>query len=172
MNHSVARGAVVGLPASLLRLHRHGRSNVLVTGGTRAQRLLVVREFHRASPIAREPIVMMDCLKDERALTESLEQWLLAGSTGGRPEGSAVGTLYLDSITSLDAVSQRLLLMLAHRLQGFEHGERPPGPQRIMAGDRSRLVRAARTGRLSATLLDHLDKVRVELALRRSRGAA
>lgn len=172
MNHGAARGAAAGLPASLLRLHRHGRSNVLVTGGTRAQRLLVVREFHRASPICREPIVMMDCLKDERALAESLEQWLLAGSASDPSESSPVGTLYLDSITSLDAVSQRMLLMLAHRLQGVERGERTPGPQRIMAGDRSRLVRAARTGRLSATLLDHLDKVRVELALRRSRGAA
>jgi hypothetical protein len=41
-----------------------------------------------------------------------------------------------------------------------------------MAGDRCRLLRAAESGRFSGALVDHLDKIRVELGLRRSRGAA
>jgi hypothetical protein len=144
-------------------------------GGTRTRRLAVVREFHRASPLADEPFVAIDCEKDELRLCHALEQWLLSSRTASDVDselGGRVGVLYLESIAALSTTSQRLLLMLAHRLQALESDARPAGPWRLMAGDRTHLVQAARSGRLSSVLVDHLDKIRVELGLRRSRGVA
>lgn len=175
VNPGTARGADVAPPASLLRLHRHSRANLLVMGGTRARRLAIVHEFHRASPLARAPFVAIDCTKDETPLARSLEQWLLASrgpldGDDGAPQ--RIGVLYLDCISALTPTSQRLLLMIAHRLQGQEAEGTSTGPRRLMAGDPHRIVRAAETGRFSGALLDHLDKIRVELGRQRSRGAA
>jgi DNA-binding NtrC family response regulator len=175
VNRAVVRGADLGLPASLIRLHRNSRANLLVTGGSRAQRLAIVHEFHRASPLAGESFVAIDCARDEAALARSLEQWLLAsaapgdGDDGGQQGG---GVLYLDSIAALSTTSQRLLLMIAHRLQGHAADVAHIGPRRLMAGDPHQLARAAQAGRFSSALFDHLDKIRVELGRRLSRGVA
>lgn len=175
MNRADAREAGLGLPAPLLRLHRHSRANLLVTGGTRARRLAVVRAFHQRGPYAHEPFVAIDCARDEARLARTLEQWLLATGPQAAGDGATsaerIGVLYLESIAELSAGTQRLLLVLAHRLQG-QADSRPPGPARLMAGDRGDLVRAAESGRFSRALADHLDKIRVNLGRRRSRGAA
>lgn len=167
-----ARGAASGLPAPLLRLHRHGRANVLVLGGTRASRLAVAREFHRHSPLAREPFVPLDCARDEPYLGRALEGWLLAAPPAEPAVRDRVGVLYLESVSLLSGTTQRLLLMLAHRLQGQAADPAGSAPSRLMAGERTDLVRASETGRFSGALLDHLDKIRVELGCRRTRGVA
>jgi DNA-binding NtrC family response regulator len=144
-------------------------------GGTRARRLAVVRAFHHRSPLAGEPLVALDCAKDEPRLARTLERWLLASSSpsaDGNELKEPIGVLYLDSIAELSPATQRLLLMFAHRLQGGQSDTRPPGPARLMAGDRTNLIRAAEAGRFSRALVDHLDKIRVELGQRRSLGAA
>ena len=175
MSDLCARGAVAGLPAPLLRLHRHSRANVLVLGGTRTRRLAIARALHLRGPLAREAFLAVDCARDEARLARALENWLLAASNveGGEPDPAGqAGTLFLDSVAELSSATQRLLLMLAHRLQGQPADTAVNGPARLMAGERAGLVRAAERGRFSGALLDHLDKIRVDLGHRRSRGVA
>lgn len=171
----LARGAAPGLPAPLLHLYRNSRANLLVMGGSRAGRLEVVHEIHRCSPLSGEPLLALDCAKDEPRLARALERWLLGSRTpltDDHEMRERVGVLYLDSIAGLSMGTQRLLLMIAHRLQGQQADARLPGPVRLMAGDRVNLIKAAEAGRFSGSLVDHLDKIRVDLGRRRSRGAA
>lgn len=173
MKHGVARGAAIGLPASLLKLHRHGLSNLLVTGGTHDERLTIARRFHRASPLAHEPFLALDCSRDEARLVRALEAWLLEPGLPPCAE-STVGAsvLYLDPISALSHGTQRMLLMLAHRMQGADGPPSPTGPKRLMAGDRAHLARGAHADTMCAALVDHLDKIRIELTVARKRGVA
>ncbi|MFN8588282.1 MAG: hypothetical protein U0704_10840 [Candidatus Eisenbacteria bacterium] len=171
VNRGTSRGAAVGLPASLLRLHRHGRANLLVTGGGAEQRLAVAQAFHRCSPIAREAFVFLDGARDEAQLEVLLQSWLLV-SARADGAGARIGTLYVDSLGALSSTAQRSLLLVARRLDGRLELAPHDGPARLMAGDRTHLVRASHDGRVSDALLDHLDKIRVELDLTRSRGVA
>lgn len=169
------REAATLLPAPLLRLHRHSRANLLVLGGTQARRLAVARAFHRRSPLAGEPMSAIDCEREEARLVRALERWLLAcAAPEPQPDDprERVRVLYLDRVSALSGVAQRLLLMVAHRMHGDADTGRSPGPARLMAGDRHDLLRATETGRFSAALADLLDKIRVDLGRRRSRGAA
>lgn len=169
------REAATPLPAPLLRLHRNSCANLLVLGGTQARRIAVARAFHRRSPLAGEAMAAIDCARDEARLVRTLERWLLAGAAPepqpGDPRERA-RVLYLDQVSALSAVAQRLLLMVAHRMYGAADAARAPGPARLMAGDRHDLLRATQTGRFSAALADLLDKIRVDLGHRRSRGVA
>lgn len=171
MNRGTSRGAAVGLPASLLRLHRHGRANLLVTGGSAEQRWHVAHTLHRRSPLAHERFVAFDCVRDDSRIQALLQSWLL---TCSRPEGSIerVGVLFLDSIGDLPEPAQRSLLLVARRLDSSATEARDDGPLRLMAGDRFELERAVAAGRFSPALLDHLDKIRVALDLTWTRGAA
>jgi len=169
------REAATPLPAPLLRLHRHSRANVLVLGGTPADRLVVARAFHQRSPLAGEPISALDCERDEPRLVRALERWLLVGAAPEpQPDDLAerAGVVFLDHVSALSATAQRLLLMVANGMHGDTDGVRTPGPSRLMAGDRGDLARASETGRFSAALADLLDKIRIDLGGHRSRGVA
>lgn len=173
MKHGAARGAVAGLPASLLRLHRHGLSHLLVTGGTHDERLTIARRFHLASPLAKERFLALDCARHEARLVRALEAWLLESGLppSAEPELDA-SVLFLDPISALSQGTQRLLLMLAHRMQGSDGQPAGSGPKRLMAGDRAHLARGAHADAMCASLVDHLDKIRIELTVARKRGVA
>ena len=175
MTQAREREAATPLPAPLLRLHRHSRANLLVLGGTPAERLAVARAFHRRSPLAAETMAAIDCEREESRLVRALERWLLVGAAPEPQPGDVrerAGVLYLEQVSALSAVAQRLLLMIANRMHGDADAGRAPGPARLMAGDRHDLLRAAETGRFSAALADLLDKIRVDLGRGRSRGVA
>ncbi len=147
---------------------------MLVTGGHAEQRLSIAHSFHRRSPIAHEAFLALDCRRDAGRVEQLLHSWLLA-CLGGDGQRRRIGALFLDSIGALAATSQRSLLTLARRIDaapevprtGFE-----PGPLRLMAGDPAHLGREPLGGSCSTPLLDHLDKIRVELDASRTRGAA
>ena len=116
------------------------------------------------------------CLAQRRAQFQEHggRAWLLACvDTGGAC--LRVGALFLDSIGALSRDSQRSLLLLARRLDASREGYGVPpeeGPLRLMAGDRHHLAREPNAGSCSPSLIDHLDKIRVELDVSRTRGAA
>lgn len=174
VNRGASRGAAVGLPASLLRLHRNGRANLLVTGGSPEQRAWIAQSFHRRSPLSHESFLALDSVRDADRVERLLQSWLLACvDTGGAC--LRVGALFLDSIGALSRDSQRSLLLLARRLDASREGYGVPpeeGPLRLMAGDRHHLAREPNAGSCSPSLIDHLDKIRVELDVSRTRGAA
>lgn len=173
MKHGAVRGAVAGLPASLLRLHRHGLSHLLVTGGTHDERLSIARRFHRASPLSRESFLALDCARHEGRLVRALETWLLEPGLPPSTESElGASVLYLDPISALSHGTQRLLLMLAHRMQGSDGQPIASGPRRLMAGDRAHLARGAHADAMCPALVDHLDKIRIELSVARKRGVA
>lgn len=173
MKHGAARGAVAGLPASLLRLHRHGLSHLLVTGGSHDERLSIARRFHQASPLSRETFLALDCAHHEGRLVRALETWLLEPGLLPSPESELVtSVLYLDPISALSHGTQRLLLMLAHRMQGSDGLPVVPGPRRLMAGDRVHVARGAHAETMCPALVDHLDKIRIELSSACRRGVA
>jgi two-component system response regulator HydG len=159
-----------------LRLHRHSLSNLLILGGTEAQRLSVASAFHLASPARGGPFVALDCARDEPRLWRALQLWLAPAerTAGVNPlrecEG---GTLYLDSIDGLSVETQRLLLFLTRRLD--ESREEPSaalGPLRLAAGNAEDLTQAVNLRRFSNSLYDCLDKIRISLDRVPWRGAA
>jgi DNA-binding NtrC family response regulator len=163
-------------PARLLRLHRHSLSNLIVLGGTGAERLAVARAFHRASPLRGAPFLGLDCGGEEPRLRCALQIWLLP-ETGG-PWANPLhdcecGTLFLDSVGCLSSATQRLLLLFARRLHGDRTGARDePGPCRLAVGSAEDLGGAVEERRFSPALYDCLDKIRIELAPVPKRGAA
>ncbi|MBI5171229.1 MAG: hypothetical protein HZA61_17210 [Candidatus Eisenbacteria bacterium] len=86
--------------------------------------------------------------------------------------GLSAVTLFLDPLSALGPGTQRLLLMLAHRLQRLDGAAPPAGPRRIMAGDRFPLARGAKAHVTCAALVDHFDKIRIELNAPGRRGVA
>jgi DNA-binding NtrC family response regulator len=170
-----ARGAFA-LPASLLRLHRRSRSNLLVLGGDRTQRLAVARAFHAAGDLRARPFLPLDCEHAQEALLRALQLWLI--SDGGHPgvnplRASEGGTLYLDDVASLAPSAQRLLGVLVRRIAGAPAEEAPSAaPARLVAGAGEHLLRAVKDRRFDAGLFDGLDKVRVELHRPDVRGVA
>jgi DNA-binding NtrC family response regulator len=171
-----ARGAAAKPPAHLLRLHRHSLASVLVQGGTDRQRVEAALAFHQASPLRGTPFLVLDCVRGESRLARSLQSWLISENDPATVDPlreSDGGTLFLDEITSLTPSTQRLLVMLARRLDGGPaHDRRAAGPARLAAGSSEDVGEAVQRNRFSSALLDSLDKIRVELGRAGRRGAA
>jgi DNA-binding NtrC family response regulator len=147
-----------------------------VLGGTVEQREAVARAFHQSSPVRRGPFLSVDCAREEPRLSRALQSWLMPDGAGGDPNPlreSERGTLYLDAVGSLSAPTQRLLLILARRLQGepLTMGD-GPGPFRLAAGSPEDLEEAVEQRRFSSALYDCLDKIRVGLGRLPRQGAA
>ncbi len=156
-----------GPPAGLLRLHRHSRVSIVVLGGTSAGRAEIARAFHRASPLATRPFLALDCGEDEQALRRALQRWLAPADVQEGAEllpGLDGGMLFLDRGDCLLDSSQRLLLMLARRLQDemWQVPSGRPGPARLAVGSQKDLAGLEERG-FSRELIDCLDKIRVEL---------
>jgi DNA-binding NtrC family response regulator len=171
-----ARGAAAKPPAHLLRLHRHSLASVLVQGGTERQRVEAALAFHEASPLRGTPFLVLDCVRGESRLSRALQSWLICESDPATVDPlreSDGGTLFLDEITNLTPSTQRLLVMLARRLDGGPaHDRRAAGPARLAAGSSEDVGEAVQRNRFSSALLDSLDKIRVELGRAGRRGAA
>ncbi len=170
------RGAESRLPAPLLRRQRLSRANVLVLGGSPARRLDLARRVHDQGPFAHERFCAFDCTRDEAQLARTLEGWLIEdgrplAATGDR-RGTTCGVVYLESVSQLSETTQRLLLIVAHRLQGHPSEPGHYGPVRLMAGERSDPVLAEGATPLVRSLVDHLDKIRIDAGRARVRGAA
>ena len=146
--------------------------NLLVAGGDAEQRRQVAHAFHQESPLRCGPFLSVDCERDEQRVSLGLRAWLSADGPdpGANPLGGAQhGTLFLDSVGSLSAPTQRLLLALVNHLGGTAHQENPL-TLRIAAGDREDLAAAVGAGIFSSALYDGLDKIRIDVAV--AQGAA
>jgi DNA-binding NtrC family response regulator len=138
--------------------------------------LEVAGALHGAGPDRSGRLIVVHCGRDADMLEPALCSWLSldgGGSPSERLHAGGRGTLFLDEVRLLREPEQRLLLALALQLQdGSPAGARERGPSRLIAGDTEELLVATREGRFSATLLDALDKIRVELGGALGRGAA
>lgn len=145
---------------------RHGLTNVLIIGGTAAQREGVARTFHRESPLHAGPFVKVDCLADQDTLRAALQAWRISGGgshTNPLSEAEA-GTLFLEQVEDVSPDTQPLLLALAHRLRGEQVGTPDrPCAGRLITGNPRGLSVVVGEGRFDRALSDALDKVRVDL---------
>ncbi len=174
MRAGAGRAVAGALPVSLLALHRHSRSNLLVLGGTEAARHEVVRAFHDAGLARRGRLVALHCAHDGAGLRRALQLWLLSdGAAAANPlAASADGTLYLEAVHTLDAATQRQLLAFARRMASASADGLEALPLRLAVGDAGNLAEAVERRRFSAALFDCLDKIHVDLGGVRRRGAA
>lgn len=174
MTRRRGRGVTARPPARLLRLHRHSLANLVVLGGTEAERLAVAQAFHRASPLRCGAFLALDCAREESRLYRALQSWLAPeGAPAGTQETVDCGTLFLDAVGCLSDPTQRLLLVLARRMQcGPLESRTGPGPARLAVGSAEDLDEAVEERRFSGALYDCLDKIRVGLGQVARRGAA
>ncbi len=139
--------------------------NLLVVGGDPEQRRGIVFSFHRNSPLHLGPFVRVQCEHEEERIALGLRAWASAAGPdcGWNPlDAARCGTLFLDSVGSLAASTQRLLLAFARHLAGAGGGEEP-WLLRLAAGHPEDLNPAVERGAFSAALYDCLDKIRVEV---------
>ncbi len=135
--------------------------------------MAIAERFHRSSPLSREPFLALDCTRQEAALASALQAWLLEPSADAPGERDcAVATLYLDPLSALSSGTERMLLMFLHRLHQSDALLPGRGPRRLMAGDRFPRATREQTDETHVALVDHLDKIRVELHAHRGRGVA
>jgi DNA-binding NtrC family response regulator len=162
-----------GAPAGLLRLHRHSLMNVLLVGGDRERRLEAAKAFHRESPLHHGPLLVVDCVRDERMLKRALRIWSGLGAIepGADPLwAAACGTLFLDEVTRLGDEGQKLLLGLLRRAPHDRESNVWCG--RLVVGCSADPEAVVESGSFSPELLDCLDKVRVAVSRGCARGAA
>ena len=118
----------------------------------------------------------LDCEHEEPRLWRALQSWLTTGGPGleANPLGECErGTLYLDSIGCLSGATQRLLLILARRIEGGSSDSvTEPGPARLAAGNAEDLSEAVEQHCFSSSLFDCLDKIRVGIGRVWRQGAA
>jgi DNA-binding NtrC family response regulator len=176
MTRRMTRGAAAKPPASLLRLHRHSLSNLVVLGGSDAQRVEIARAFHRASPARGGRFVALDCSHEEGRLGLALRQWLVPAGEAAGPNSLRAcesGTLFLDHVESLSAEAQRLLLGVTRRVEeGRVEQGGAPGPLRLAVGSAEDLADAVDERRFLGPLYDSLDKIQIRLGFMSWRGAA
>ena len=149
--------------AALFRPHRSPLPNLLVIGGTAADRVAIAGALHRDSRLRGKPFYVTGAGAYEGLLRTSLRSW--AGlAPAGAPLACAGGTLFVDQIALLPRDIQELLIPLATRLAG-ETGESAPvaGPARLAAGSREDPVLHVAAGRLLPTLYETLDKLIIQL---------
>ncbi|HTR96954.1 MAG TPA: hypothetical protein VMH61_03545 [Candidatus Acidoferrales bacterium] len=163
-------------PSRFLPYSRNSPANLLVLGGTAAQRLEVAREHHALGSASGLAFEALDCASEEARLRGALERWVLHGRSSAESEirgENPGGVLFLDSIGAIGAPTQRLLLLFASRLQAQLPGAPiGAGPARLAAGDAGELLVAVARQRFSSALFDCLDKIRVELTHAARSGAA
>lgn len=163
MTRRVGRGASGVHSAHLLRLNQRAAPNVVVEGGSEPERVEVMRELHRSSPLANAPFCATHATRDHDRLLASLYHWL--GHADGPPElNCAGGTLYVDDPGALSLLVQKLLYDHCERTEEPRcFGGPVRGPVRLAAGGSHNLSDDVASGRLLPALHDTLDKFRIRL---------
>lgn len=158
-----ARGVITAWPSARhFELRRNVLTSVLILGGSPEGRAQLARALHRESPHHAGAFVRFDCDRDETRLFRALQEMLsAAGAPQDNPIRRAVGgTLFLDSVASLSAATQRPLLELISRVEGTSAGL---CRWRLMSGSPAELSPDVAAGSFLATLYDCLDKLRIQL---------
>ena len=149
--------------ASLLKLNRNALSNILVVGGAPAERAAIAGALHRDSRLAGNPFCVTGAGRYEGLLRRALFSWL-GHDPSDPPLACERGTLFVDNVCALPADIQRLLLVLAGRLDGVPaEARKGPGPSRLAAGSFEEPAGEVAGGRLLAPLHDSLDKMTIHL---------
>ena len=153
---------VLGEPsASLLRLNRHATSNVLILGGSAAERVAVAGALHHAGRLRDAPFRALSCASEFAALHRALLAWLGHGQVPAALECEQ-GTLFLDDISELPPVAQKLLLACARR-RDPSSTDPTRGPSRFAAGTSVDLRHDVASGYFDGALYDSLDKMCIHL---------
>ncbi len=156
-------------PAHLSWLCASGPPSVLIEGGSSEDRLQLARALHREGADRAGEFIQLDCGRDERAATESLEEFLcrtsLAEGRAARAgmstrEAGGGSTLFLDSIAQLSPRGQRLLFALATPALDAA-GQ--PRRGRVIAGSRADLAGEVTAGRFLGPLYQFLRARRIQL---------
>ncbi len=160
------RWEVQGVPsASLLRLNRHALPNILVVGGAPCERAAAVRMLHVRSRLHERPFCAMSATGDSAGIERALLGWLGHDAGLAAPDCER-GTLFIDDVTQLPVRVQRLLQLLARRLEGTPVDARlGPGPARLAAGCAMEPAEEVSQGRLLTGLHDSLEKLCLHLGI-------
>ena len=162
------RGASTARPPAQLSCRRaSGPPSVLIEGGSPEGRLQLARALHREGADRAGEFIRLDCGRDERAATESLEEFLCRTSLvegraarAGMSTREAGSTLFLDSIAQLSPRGQRLLFALA--TPALDAAGQPRRGQ-VIAGSRVDLAGEVTAGRFLGPLYQFLRARRIQL---------
>lgn len=153
----------------ILERNSDSLSNVLVIGSDGGRRELVAQMFHSASFRNRGVFTALKCNTEPQRLTGEFLSLFFALTRDGESPGSRTsellsgGTLFIDEVEQMDPECQRICLEFLKQLQR-QKKERPGAiGLRIVAGVGRALSQAMSQGGYLPSLLDLLDKVRVEL---------
>ena len=160
------RGVVQGVPsASLLRLNRHALPNILVVGGAPCERATAARTLHGQSRLHARAFCAMSATADPAGIERALLSWLGHDPGAAAPDCER-GTLFIDDVAHLPVHVQRLLQLLARRLEDTPVDARlGPGPARLAAGCAMEPAEEVSHGRLLAGLHDSLEKLCIHLGI-------
>lgn len=141
--------------------------NVLILGGTAAERMESARAVHQESRTGGGALVVVDARLDDERVRRALEAWIsdrVTDAKGDVLRMAELGTLFVDSVASLSNETQRLMLEFTRRRSDrFFDDSGPSWFGRLAVGDSGSLATAVARGRFSALLYDALDKIRIEL---------
>ncbi len=144
-------------------------ANVLVVGGSRKAREQLAIELHRSIQRGAGLLTRIYCDEQPEHLRRTFAGLCRAltvmAPAVAREQRCPLGqsTIFLDSIEKMDLKTQRVCLEFLERLQS-RRSERSTGfSMRVVAGAASRLDDVRREGKFLPSLLDILDKVRLEL---------
>jgi DNA-binding NtrC family response regulator len=171
-SRATPQGQGSAAPASLIHLHRHSLTTVLVLGGDAEQREFLARAFHRESALHSGPFVAVSCHQQLGLLMESVQAWVAAEYAHDLIPLRAAerGTLFIDAVEQLPLDAQRLLLVVAKRMNDSEGGgSAGMGPCRLIVGNEDDLGGAVAEQRFLPALFDAVDKVRVDLSSKAAR---
>lgn len=157
-----------GRLCKILEQNSNFLSNVLVMGCDRKRRELVARMFHAAMQ-KRSVFTMVRCDRESKRPNGELLDLFLALTRNTKSPRSRTsellsgGTLFIDEVDCMDQDGQRICLEFLKQLQRVKR-ERPGEVElRVIGGISKDLNEAMARGGFLTSLLDQLDKVRVEL---------
>src|SRR4030095_8814478 len=162
----------------LVRRYAVLETPVLIHGETGSGKELVARALHALSPRASRALVTIDCAAVPESLAESElfghERGAFTGadrSYGGRIEGAADGTLFLDEVNSLSMILQGKLLRFLEEREFWRVGQRRPVrvDVRLVSATNVPLDQLVASGRVRADFFYRLDVLRIPVPPLRER---
>lgn len=143
--------------------------NVLVIGGDGTSRELVANMFHASSFQTKGTFTVLRCRKGSQGpKSEFLNLFFALTRNGGcrssrTSESLSGGTLFIDEVEQMDLQGQKICLEFLKQLQRLRNERPGEVGLRVVAGVSRDLSRVVAQGGFLPSLLDLLDKVRVEL---------
>jgi DNA-binding NtrC family response regulator len=155
--------------SKILERNSNSLPNVLVIGSDGTRRELVAHMFHVASFENRGVFTVLRCKKGSQGPKSEFLSLFFALTRDGKRQDSrnsellSGGTLFIDEVEQMDLEGQRICLEFLKQLQRLKNERPGEVGLRVVAGVSRDLFEAVAQDGFLPSLLDLLDKVRIEL---------